>query len=84
MDDLNHTDSLTIAERLTLQQLRNHPNIIIKPADKGSKIVILDKQHQYLERYDLYNIMFCQHCTVIVTYLNVASLLNTFFFLPRP
>lgn len=34
-------------EKRAIIQLRNHPNIIIKPADKGSKIVILDT-HQYL------------------------------------
>lgn len=40
-------DNLSVAERQALNELRQHPNIIIKPADKGSKIVILDR-NQYL------------------------------------
>jgi len=40
-------DNLTHVERQAIQQLKNNPHIIIKPADKGSKIVILDK-HQYM------------------------------------
>uniref|UniRef100_A0A3Q1HQT6 Uncharacterized protein n=1 Tax=Anabas testudineus TaxID=64144 RepID=A0A3Q1HQT6_ANATE len=33
------------------KQLQNQPNIIIKPADKGSKIVIMDKQQYAYEAY---------------------------------
>ena len=36
-------------ERRALQQLTQNPNIIIKPADKGSKIVIMDRQQYLLE-----------------------------------
>lgn len=41
-------DNLSGAERRGLKQLLNNPNIIIKPADKGSKVIILDRQ-QYLQ-----------------------------------
>lgn len=42
-------DNLLEDERRALTQLANNPNIIIKPADKGSKIVILDRQQYLLE-----------------------------------
>lgn len=42
-------DNLTHVERQVIKQLKNNPHIIIKPADKGSKIVILDK-HQYMSK----------------------------------
>ena len=38
---------LTKEEYQSIKSLRNHPDIIIKPADKGSAIVILDK-HNYI------------------------------------
>lgn len=45
--DLSHSN-ISPSEKQALHQLRHHyPHIIIKPADKGSKIVILDT-HQYL------------------------------------
>ena len=37
--------NLTKEEYKSIKSLRNHPDIIIKPADKGSAIVILDKQY---------------------------------------
>lgn len=40
-------DNLSEAERKGLSSLIKNPNIVIKPADKGSKIVIMDR-HQYL------------------------------------
>ena len=40
-------DNITAQQRQAIHQLKSHPHIIIKPADKGSKIVILDT-HQYL------------------------------------
>ena len=39
--------NLTKEEYQSIKSLRNHPDIIIKPADKGSAIVILDK-HNYI------------------------------------
>ena len=38
--------NLTKEEYHSIKSLRNHPDIIIKPADKGSAIVIQDK-HNY-------------------------------------
>ncbi|KAA8577822.1 hypothetical protein FQN60_002450 [Etheostoma spectabile] len=40
-------DNLSDDERRALSQIRQNPNIIIKPADKRSKIVIMDR-NQYL------------------------------------
>lgn len=40
-------DNLSGPERRALTDLTRNPNIIIKPADKGSKIIIMDR-HQYL------------------------------------
>ena len=42
-------DNLSEVERRALTQLTHNPNIIIKPADKGSKIVIMDRQQYLLE-----------------------------------
>ena len=39
--------NLTKEEYHSIKSLRNHPDIIIKPADKGSAIVIQDK-HNYI------------------------------------
>lgn len=41
--------NLSRAERRALKELVQNPNIIIKPEDKGSKIVILDRQQYLLE-----------------------------------
>ena len=42
--DLNrHVDNLSANERHALRDLRNNPNIVIKPADKGSAVVVLDR-----------------------------------------
>jgi reverse gyrase len=43
------TNNLTKEETTALKQLQNNPTIIIKPADKGSAIVIIDTQHYILE-----------------------------------
>ena len=42
-------DNLSGPERRALEELTQNPNIIIKPADKGSKIVIMDRQQYLLE-----------------------------------
>ena len=42
-----NTYNLTPAEQTAINQLANNKHIIIKPADKGSKIVIMDR-HQYI------------------------------------
>ena len=42
--------NLTNAEREALQDLVYDKNIVIKPADKGSAIVIWDKHYYILER----------------------------------
>ena len=41
--------NLTKEEYQSIKSLRNHPDIIIKPADKGSAIVILDKDNYVKE-----------------------------------
>ncbi|KAL7384032.1 hypothetical protein ABVT39_023002 [Epinephelus coioides] len=45
----NAPDNLSKAERTALHQLKRNPSIIIKPADKGSKVVIMDRQQYLLE-----------------------------------
>lgn len=42
-------DNLSGAEWRALTELTHNPNIIIKPADKGSKIIIMDQQQYLLE-----------------------------------
>lgn len=49
--DPDRTDNLSRNERVALQQLLNNKHIIIKPADKGSKIVIMDKQQYAFEAH---------------------------------
>lgn len=49
--DPDRTDNLSRNERVALQQLLNNKHIIIKPADKGSKIVITDKQQYAFEAH---------------------------------
>lgn len=44
---VTQTSRLAAQDRRASLELKHNPNIIIKPADKGSKIVILDRQ-QYL------------------------------------
>lgn len=39
--------NMSVAERRALQRLQSNSDIVIKPADKGSKIVVMDK-HQYI------------------------------------
>ena len=38
------TDNLTSNERIALCKLRHHMNMVIKPADKGSAVVVLHKE----------------------------------------
>lgn len=38
-----------VEEERALRELKVNQNIVIKPADKGSKIVIMDKQQYRLE-----------------------------------
>ena len=38
-----HVDNLSANERHALRALRSNPNIVIKPADKGSAVVVLDR-----------------------------------------
>ncbi|XP_053087907.1 uncharacterized protein LOC117596799 isoform X1 [Pangasianodon hypophthalmus] len=45
----NQADNLTATERRALKELQTNRDIIIKPADKGSAIVIMDKQQYLLE-----------------------------------
>jgi hypothetical protein len=37
------TDNLTQAERSALRDIQERDDIIIKPADKGSAVVVIDK-----------------------------------------
>jgi hypothetical protein len=41
------TDNLTQAERSALRDLQERDDIIIKPADKGSAVVVMDKNDIY-------------------------------------
>ena len=41
--------NLNKEEYQSIRSLKNHPDIIMKPADKGSAIVILDKDNYILE-----------------------------------
>ena len=45
----DRSDNLTGPERRALKELHHNPNIIIKPADKGSKIIIMDRSQYILE-----------------------------------
>ena len=45
------TPNITEQEYTALRHLRNYKHIVIKPADKGSKIVILDTQQYLLEAH---------------------------------
>ena len=38
-----NTDNLSETEQLALKELDSNPDIVIKPADKGGPIVILDR-----------------------------------------
>lgn len=49
--DPDRVDNLSKTERVALQQLKNNKNIIIKPADKGSKVVIMDSQQYAFEAH---------------------------------
>lgn len=52
----SHRHNLTRLERLALRTLRNDDTIIIKPADKGGAVVIMDKQlYQREALRQLYN-----------------------------
>ena len=44
-----HTDNLTKAERQALKNLRKNTNIVIKPADKGSSVVIMSTANYIAE-----------------------------------
>ena len=46
-----HTQNLPNAELAALKQLRKNPFIVIKPADKGSSSVIMDKDNYISEGY---------------------------------
>ena len=46
-----HTQNLPNAELAALRQLRSNPFIVIKPADKGSSSVIMDKDNYISEGY---------------------------------
>ena len=46
-----HRNNLNVAEIAALKNIRKTPDIIIKPADKGSATVILDKQNYINEGY---------------------------------
>lgn len=42
-------DNLSTSQRIALKELAKNKDIVIKPADKGSSIVIMDKQQYLLE-----------------------------------
>ena len=46
------TDNLTSAERIALRRLRQRMDVVIKPADKGSAVVILSKKDYIKEAQD--------------------------------
>ena len=39
----NSHDNLSTGENMALQHIRNNQEIIIKPADKGNAVVVMDK-----------------------------------------
>ena len=41
--------NLTSAERTALAKLKNDPQLVIREADKGSAVVIMDRQRYILE-----------------------------------
>ena len=47
----NKRNNLTPSERMALKELKNNENIIIKPADKGSAVVIMDRMDYLKEGY---------------------------------
>ena len=51
MEVPKHTQNLPNAELAALKQLRSNPFIVIKPADKGSSSVIMDKDNYISEGY---------------------------------
>lgn len=48
---IDKIDPLTVEYRKAIRGLQNNGNIVIKPADKGSKIVIMDRQQYALEAH---------------------------------
>jgi len=48
---LKNKSNLTKTERQAIRELKDNRDIIIKPADKGSNIVILDRQQYLLEAH---------------------------------
>ena len=44
-DQRNTDDNLTVSERSALAELKRNSNIVIKPADKGSSIVVMNTQY---------------------------------------
>ena len=46
--EVNHlkqcTDNLMSSERIALRELRQHTDVVIKPVDKGSAVVVLSKE----------------------------------------
>lgn len=47
----NNTDNLSKEERAALNRLKENDDIILKPADKGSSVVIMDKAQYFIECY---------------------------------
>ena len=43
------TDNLTSNEKIALRKLRQRRDVVIKPADKGSAVVVLSKQDYIIE-----------------------------------
>ena len=48
-NDEDHTPNLTPEEVEALRQLRQDAHLIIKPADKGSAVVVMDREHYIQE-----------------------------------
>lgn len=46
-----HTDNLTPQQRVALRQLKCNADLVIKPADKGSAVVVMDRQQYLLEAH---------------------------------
>ena len=59
--------NLTKEEYKSIKSLRNHPDIIIKPADKSSAIVILDKQYYVKGERQLHNDYFYEETETDLT-----------------
>lgn len=74
---LRETPNLSSSEIKALRELQNHPSIVIKPADKGSTVVIMDKTSYIREAHrQLLNTNYYQKLDQPI-YPHTATRINT-------